>query len=595
MVHPGELGGWRAVGLAAALSSLPVWAWSAPVNNAQTALTLEMKDAQSQVEQALAHRQRLLASKASDCLVALDSDAVLAKADPSSPTLAQLVQQSLDAQARCDKSTSEAAAAEAALANARQTLRTVAQQLVAAASSSPGTSVSTAPGPQAKVFVRAAEMDDQVVKLQAAADAAKATGNTAIDAALKVRIAPKASPVLTQRYDTWTTDARTLPQRLKTEEAPALQAAADSTRRLALEAHKSCLGKTGEACQTTPAYAAAEASLKDYDTALAASTKTKDSLDTARFGLEALARIAPDKQEDPQIKWDKRLARDIEFRRLLNTDPDIKSFFAGDALGFSAAKVGTDATLRYTMNWGWDTLVNRLTVLGTVPASAATTSTPLRSTDGLAGKAVLGLAYQRTSPGFLSEFPNLIYDVSVGAKVARAPLSYLLADANGVYGEVHQSFVDPEAFVSVAGLFFSDDRPDHMMTLTYREQRVHGYKNASDGVKLRCLDDPQRPSGKPLDCITAGLGAPTLLPNRLLSLDMRFDFGKFALAPRLTRSFTARSTAVDLPLYFIRNKADKTSTGFTGGVSLGWDSARAGINWGLFVSTPLSFSPSKPE
>lgn len=598
MADSNSIGRWTALGALAFLYSAHSWAQVAQATEPSMPLEQRFKAAQDAVAKAMAGRARQHDAEKAACNEAEAADAALQTAPSAGPALARLLQASLDAQMRCESAKADLTAANTALAGANLLMRSTAQQLVAAQTSPAPVTPATTTVALGSLFERAGKVQDQVDGVRAFAATAFNVGDSATAAGLKVDLgqasqATQDSPA--SLFADWTHDAQTLPGRLQSE-LSALQRSADRVIRLALEARRSCPGSQTAACQSDAAYQQAEASLAAFDLALTQAKTTQAALEKARYGLETLADTKDLAQWRYNPGWEQRLTREANFRRLLSTDADIKSFFADDAVGLSAAKSGTDATLRYTMNFGTGLRVNRLTLLGTVPATLATPSNPLRSTDGMVGKKVLGLAYQRTSPGFQPfKETDLIFDISTGLKVAHAPYGYLLPDSNGVYSEVKKDLVDSEASLNIAGMFYATEDPKHLLTLSYREQRIHGYKNPNDGVKVRCLDDPQRAPGKPLDCVTAGLGAPVLLPNRLLSLEWRYDFGKVALAPKITRSFTASSTAFDLPIYFIRNQDDKTSKAFTGGISLGWDSARQGLNYGLFVSTPLTFSRSKPE
>jgi hypothetical protein len=88
-----------------------------------------------------------------------------------------------------------------------------------------------------------------------------------------------------------------------------------------------------------------------------------------------------------------------------------------------------------------------------------------------------------------------------------------------------------------------------------------------------------------LECGSAIVGAPSRNRGRALALESRWYAGDgFAVQPLVSRDTVARSTSIELPVYFVRNGDGKLA----GGVTVGWDSKEREVNAAIFVGSVLN-------
>jgi hypothetical protein len=109
------------------------------------------------------------------------------------------------------------------------------------------------------------------------------------------------------------------------------------------------------------------------------------------------------------------------------------------------------------------------------------------------------------------------------------------------------------------------------------------YQNEFDAGTEKQLCRPGVASS--LECGPAIVGAPTRSRSRAIALESRwYGQGGFAIEPLISRDTVARTTSIELPIYFLRNGDGKLA----GGVTVGWDSKERQVNAAIFVGSVLS-------
>ena len=87
-----------------------------------------------------------------------------------------------------------------------------------------------------------------------------------------------------------------------------------------------------------------------------------------------------------------------------------------------------------------------------------------------------------------------------------------------------------------------------------------------------------------LECSAAIVGAPKRDRGRGITIESRWYAGRgFAIEPLISRDTVARSTSIELPMYFLQDRDGKPA----GGVTVGWDSKERQVNAAIFVGAAL--------
>lgn len=152
-------------------------------------------------------------------------------------------------------------------------------------------------------------------------------------------------------------------------------------------------------------------------------------------------------------------------------------------------------------------------------------------------------------------------------------------------GQEKFDYVDPGSLAQLSdtktqwglGGFVAWQPPGASFLLAVTGQYQEAYEAADEQV----LCPPGGPSSS---CVNGAIGPPHLTHKKLVSIELRQDFGPFAIAPMVTYDFGDDVTGVDVPVYlFNRDKG-----ALTGGVRVGWRSDTDAVTVGVFLSQPFS-------
>lgn len=114
--------------------------------------------------------------------------------------------------------------------------------------------------------------------------------------------------------------------------------------------------------------------------------------------------------------------------------------------------------------------------------------------------------------------------------------------------------------------------------LLLKVDRKRTIKDADEGV--RC---PQS-STFPVQCVSGAIGAPAEKTGTAVTFDARWLVStKLAVSLAVSRDSSRDVTAVELPVYFMRNAAG----GLTGGIKLNWSSEEKKTGVAVFVGVPF--------
>lgn len=430
------------------------------------------------------------------------------------------------------------------------------------------------------LLLEAAQAQDAVDKLRAKAAKAYDQGDLATAAVLTTKPAttPGVKAAALQGSATeWTAQALTHPRQARREVAQA-QTAADLWVRQSIELQACETAATPNPkqphCQQLQFEAASQAKLA-FEQAKATAMATLKALDTAQYGLET-RKLDPD--ASPQA-----INNAIELRKLLQSNPDVKSFFGADGIALSASAAGANAVIRKT--WGDNTLTgnNRFSFIASTPKSGSGLSGFVDEADQLKNKTSLALAWSRTR----SEtrlISNAIVDYSLGLTWARDERSYLEATTPLSLVEHKATFDDWAVNSQLAALLPGQN---NLLLLNASKQRVR-----KDGPSAtRCPVDPLL--GPSLaTCTTGPLGMPKRAYDTVFSLEYRSVFDNFGLGFKATHSRRDDKLTLDMPVYFIRDQGHE-KTPLTGGINLSWTKDGTGLKVGIFIAAPLGLS--RPE
>lgn len=116
---------------------------------------------------------------------------------------------------------------------------------------------------------------------------------------------------------------------------------------------------------------------------------------------------------------------------------------------------------------------------------------------------------------------------------------------------------------------------EHLQSLGLEYQ--NGHKSAD--VSIVC---PVDTAATYVACVEGPFGAPARADKKLLSFEARGAWKFVGYSLKLTRELGSDMSAVDLPIYVIRNQEGS----LMGGIRLGWQTDRD-FNIGIFLSSPL--------
>lgn len=577
----------------ATLFLLPTLVWAQPAQ-----LQVVLQGSQQVVHQLRGQLATLRDSLRSARLVSEQADtALLNSSSTDAATLAQLATAALQARNALAEAIKAHAKAEQQLETGTQLMRETAHQLAQCQikkttcdAQSPGANLhlvqqaasgSAQPGVAGKaplasdineLLQKAAKAQDAVDKLRAKAAGAYDQGDAATTAVLTTKPTQgKPDEALTALAKTWTEAALGHPKQAR-DQVWLAQTAADTLVKRSLELQACSTEDT--ACQRMQFGAAAEANLT-FEKARLAAKATLDALDRAQFGLES-------RKFDPDASV-QAIDNAIELRKLLQSSPDVKSFFGDDAIGLSAANAGANATVRWTMGNTQLLGKDRFTLIASTPKSDSGLSGFVDEADKLKNKTTLAAVWHRTrSENRL--LGNAIVDYSLGVTWARDERTYLQASSPLSLVKTKAAFNDWALNGQFAALLPGNK---NLLLMSLDAQRVR-----EDGrAAIRCPVDPGADPGL-VTCTSGPLGPPTRAYNRVLSLELRSVFDKFGLGFKATHSREDNKLTLDMPVYLMRD-LDNAKTPLTGGINFSWTKDGTGLKVGVFISAPLTLA--KPD
>jgi hypothetical protein len=376
----------------------------------------------------------------------------------------------------------------------------------------------------------------------------------------------------------WAERAQSQPAELK-RAVRAAQAEADQLVRLALErrtcgADQACLGRTllnGEIAKEV------------FDRHVKRATEANDRLSEAEFGLAAV-------REDPNIR-ETPLKNDIAFRKLLNDNPDVKSFFGGDAAGVSAGPGAADSTVAFRIVKDFKgSSRTRMSFIVTAPTNKDKSASFINSADAFKNLASVRVALQRTNKPFELLGLGPVNDFAVGLTAAQDSRSYYLVDANDptMANKHERNFSAVGLGIRWALLF--NPASDYKTLLLFGYDRQRSY--VSDPSEVRCRPPSTTPAL--LNCYEGIWGEPVKTFSSVLGMEVRQHTPAFDVGLKLKHNRKTEKLDVEIPLYLTKLfDTNKEKTPYSAGISLSRSTGDKGLTWALFVSTPLQFS--KPD
>jgi hypothetical protein len=381
----------------------------------------------------------------------------------------------------------------------------------------------------------------------------------------------------------WARDAQSKPRELRQAIALA-QDEADELVDMALD-RREC-GRDDRACIDRQV-ARGQVAQSALELQLAKAEAADKALSEAKLGLQSLK--AKPRSEDQDLKTD------VAFRALLDSNPDVKSFFGGGAVGFSAGAADSTVTLRYAIDQdgSWLGRRNRLSLIFTAPTNKdGVTNFVSSGADALRNLTSAKLAWQLTNAPFVLPGTGTLNDFAVGLSVAQDTRKYYVLDPTNPTkpNETSNSFTVPG--LSIKWAFLANPTKAWKTLLVFGHDTQRGYKNGVS--ETRCPTDPAATAPALVSCYTGVWGAPTRQTTQLVGLELRQHMPAFDLGLKVKQNLKNDKVDAEIPIYLIRNIPDQAEkTPFTAGVSLSRSTGDKGVKWGLFVSAPLSFG--KPD
>lgn len=399
--------------------------------------------------------------------------------------------------------------------------------------------------------------------------------------------------------------AQNLPGRVKQEVLQAQRAAnhlVDHARKL-----RACLPPTTAVAADEAQYqsclqlhwGAAQLALAGYNQHTKEATQSWADLELAGRQLAVL-----DGHKD--ASW-KELKGEVSLRKILDENPNVRSFFGTDAAGVSAGSSGNVATFRYTLQNRRaqnDLLRNtRLTLIGSTPLSDQGLTSVYNTADKLANKTKVSLALQSTreSAHLVKEPDSLghvLHDYAVGLSVTQDSRKYLVArtpDSDNPLGWADKKGSYYGAGLTADWVLLLDEKSKTLVKLSFERQGA-----MTDAATIKqCVFSTATSLIDTGKCIEGPNAAPSREWGNLLEFGLRRQFSLLNDKPvniglSVKHSLKDHTTDVELPLYFnFAGTQDDPKNPITGGLVLNWSSGSPGLKWGFFVSTPLSFA--RPE
>ena len=108
------------------------------------------------------------------------------------------------------------------------------------------------------------------------------------------------------------------------------------------------------------------------------------------------------------------------------------------------------------------------------------------------------------------------------------------------------------------------------------------YQKGRENAEAAILCPPS--GGGVVTCVEGAIGGPSAITKKLLSAEMRGNFGAVGYSLRVAHDLESDTTGIDLPIYLLRN----AEGALTGGLRLGW-SSESDVAVGIFLSSPFKW------
>ncbi len=284
----------------------------------------------------------------------------------------------------------------------------------------------------------------------------------------------------------------------------------------------------------------------------------------------------------------------VAFRKLLESNPDVNSFFGAEAVGFRVSTIASTVSLRYVHDSDGNVLGrrNRFSLIFSAPTNKDGVARFVDSADALNNLAQVKAVWQLTNAPFKLPGIGTLNDFALGITAAQDVRSYFVEDAANPIKptEFKKSFVVPS--VGIRWAFLANPTSDYktLLLLSYDAQRR--FKNGVE--ETRCPRDPSSTTAGLARCFTGSWGEPVRVFSRLLGFELRQHMPVFDIGLKVKQDLASDKVDVEIPLYLIRSTSNASTTApFAAGISVSRSKGDAAPRWALFVSAPLSFS--KPD
>jgi hypothetical protein len=380
----------------------------------------------------------------------------------------------------------------------------------------------------------------------------------------------------------WVRHAQTQPRELKNA-VSAAQKAADKLVEVVL-ARRKCKD-ADEECLTRN-LVRGEVAKKIFDLQIARAEAAHLRLNDAELGLAVV-------KDNPRID-ETALQKDFAFRKLLNDNPDVKSFFGGDAVGVSAGSDSADSTLSFRVVKDLDGSVlgrrSRLSLIFTAPTNKGSVTRFVDSADALKNLRAIKLGWQLTNAPFSLPGVGLLNDFAVGVGAGQDPHTYFLVDPADPNKAIEQKHKYSAVSLSIRWAFLiNPTSEDYKTLLLLGLDRQRSYEDGD--TETRC---PSSSAPGLVPCYQGAWGEPAKTFSSVLGMEVRQHMPAIDIGLKLKHNRKTHVLDVEVPIYLARLfNNDKEKSPFSAGITLSRSTGEKGLSWGLFVSTPLQFS--KPD
>jgi hypothetical protein len=444
----------------------------------------------------------------------------------------------------------------------------------------------TDPPPEAVMLKAARDAQAKVDKLRAKFESAYERGDAGTSVAIDLndysRVGSGADrATVSAEVRRWAQEAERLPRTFRRSLSSA-QAEADKLVKAALS-YLDCEEPDRYQCRQEPLVTGLIAKLA-FDQQHGAAEKADADLSTAAYGLAVI-------KQQPDIRPE-HLPAAVAFRKLLDSNPDVASYFGGDAVGITAGAKDSNLSFRYVWEGDgkWLGRLNRSSLVFSAPTNKDKSGVTrfADSTDALQNLASVKYGFQLTNMPFRLPLTGTLNDFGVSLAAAQDSRSYYLSDSATPLQvtEIKKSYV--VLSLGVKWVFLANPTSDYKTLLVFGHDTQRSHKNSD--VQTRCPVDPAATTAALVGCYTGSWGAPTRTYSRLVSLEIRQHMPAFDIGLRIKQNLSNDKIDAEVPFYLFRtNDGSAKKNPFAAGIVLSRSSGEAGLKWGVFVSAPLQF------